>query len=140
MRKAIIGIFYILVLTINLSVSYSQDPGIPSAARIPRKTNSGITGKVRIPRQIDSTIAVPQEATFELQDKVFVFVVADSNKVTSTPLSIAGKSGNYYLVDKGLKQGDRIVFAGFDRLKDGTMIQPEQLSLDSILKVNPLKN
>ncbi len=99
---------------------------------------SGITGKVRIPHLINTALAVPQEATFELQDKVFVFVVADSNKVISTPITIAGKSGNYYLVDKGLNQGAKIVYAGFDRLKDGTVIQPEQLSMDSLMKVNPL--
>ncbi len=100
---------------------------------------SGITGKVRIPHLVNTTLAIPQEATFELQDKVFVFVVADSNKVVSTAITVAGKSGNYYLVDEGLKQGDKIVYAGLDRLKDGARIQPENLSLDSLLKINPLQ-
>lgn len=100
---------------------------------------SGITGKVRIPHLVNTTLAIPQEATFELQDKVFVFVVADSNKVVSTAITVAGKSGNYYLVDEGLKQGDKIVYAGLERLKDGTRIQPENLSLDSLLKINPLQ-
>jgi membrane fusion protein (multidrug efflux system) len=99
---------------------------------------SGNTGKIRIPQVLGSTIVVPQESTFELQDKVFVFVLADSNKVISTPITVAGTSGNYYLVGKGINPGQKIVFSGLDRLKDGTVIQPEQLSLDSLLKARPL--
>lgn len=99
---------------------------------------SGNTGRIRIPYNVESAIIIPQEATFELQDKVFVFVVADSNKVVSTPISISGKSGNYYLVEKGIKPGEKIVFTGLDRLKDGAVIQPQRISMDSVLKAKPL--
>ncbi len=99
---------------------------------------SGNTGRIRIPRSVSSALIVPQEATFELQDKVFVFVLADSNKVVSTPITVTGKSGNYYLVDKGISSGQKIVYSGLDRLRDGVAIQPEKISMDSILKVKPL--
>ena len=99
---------------------------------------SGNTGKIRVPHSLSSALVIPQEATFELQDKVFVFIVADSNKVASKPVSIAGTSGNYYLVDKGIDAGQRIVYAGLDRLRDGATIQPEPLSMDSLLKTKPL--
>jgi membrane fusion protein, multidrug efflux system len=99
---------------------------------------SGNTGKVRIPRPFNSALIVPQEATFEMQDKVFVFVLGDSNKVASTPIAISGKSGNYYLVGDGLKAGQKIVYAGLDRLRDGAIIKPEPMSLDSLVKVRPL--
>lgn len=99
---------------------------------------SGNTGRIRIPRSVSSALVVPQEATFELQDKVFVFVLADSNKVVSTPITVTGKSGNYYLVDKGISSGQKIVYSGLDRLRDGVAIQPENISMDSILKVKPL--
>ena len=99
---------------------------------------SGNTGKIRIPRQVSSALVVPQEATFDLQDKTFVFVLADSNKVVSTPITVTGKSGNYYLVEKGINSGQKIVYSGLDRLRDGVVIQPESISMDSILKVKPL--
>jgi membrane fusion protein (multidrug efflux system) len=99
---------------------------------------SGNTGKIRIPQVISSAIVIPQESTFELQDKVFVFVLGDSNKVASVPINVAGTSGNYYLVGKGINPGQKIVYSGLDRLKDGVVIQPEQLSLDSLLKARPL--
>jgi membrane fusion protein (multidrug efflux system) len=99
---------------------------------------SGNTGKIRIPRSITSALVVPKEATFELQDKVFVFVLDDSNKVASVPVTIAGQSGNYYLVSKGVKPGEKIVYSGLDRLKDGVAIKPEIISLDSLLILKPL--
>ena len=99
---------------------------------------SGNTGRIRIPRKFTSALVVPQEATFELQDKVFVFLVSDSNTVASSPISIIGTSGNFYLVEKGLKPGDKIVFSGLDRLREGALIRPEPLSMDSLLKSKPL--
>jgi membrane fusion protein (multidrug efflux system) len=99
---------------------------------------SGNTGKIRIPRMLTSALVVPQEATFEMQDRIFVFLLADSNKVASSPITITGKSGNYYLVENGIKPGDKIVYSGLDRLQDGAVIQPQTISMDSILKVKPL--
>lgn len=99
---------------------------------------SGNTGRIRIHRSVTSALVIPQEATFELQDKVFVFVLADSNKVASTPITVAGKSGNYYLVEKGIKPGEKIVYSGLDRLQDGAVIQPLPMSMDSLIKARPL--
>jgi membrane fusion protein (multidrug efflux system) len=99
---------------------------------------SGNTGRVRIPRSIQSALVVPQEATYELQDKVFVFVVADSNKVSSKPITITASSGNYYLVGNGLNAGDKIVYMGLDRLREGVAIVPEPISMDSLLRSRPL--
>jgi membrane fusion protein, multidrug efflux system len=99
---------------------------------------SGNTGRIRVPRSILSAVIVPQEATFELQDKVFVFVLGDSNKVASKPIAITGTSGDYYLVEKGINAGEKIVYTGLDRLKDGTVIQPQNMAMDSLLKAKPL--
>jgi membrane fusion protein (multidrug efflux system) len=73
-----------------------------------------------------------------MQDKVLVFTVGDSNKVSSQPLHIIGKTTGWYLVDKGVHAGDKIVYAGMDRLQDGAVISPQLLSTDSLFKVMPL--
>jgi membrane fusion protein (multidrug efflux system) len=99
---------------------------------------SGNTGKIRIARELGSSLVIPQEATFELQDKVFVFAVGDSNKVTSKPITVTGASGNYYLVQGGINSGEKIVYAGLDRLRDGAVIQPQPMSMDSLLKTRPM--
>lgn len=93
---------------------------------------SGITGRVRIPQTHPSAVVVPQEATFERQDRVFVYALADSNKVVSKPLEISGKSGNFYLVTKGIQPGERIVREGLDRLRDGDVINPRLVATDSL--------
>ncbi|HEY4154374.1 MAG TPA: efflux RND transporter periplasmic adaptor subunit [Puia sp.] len=114
---------------------------IPFRASFPNAAGtlrSGNTGRIRITTVVPSGLVIPQESTFELQDKVFVFVLGDSNKVRSVPVNISGRSGNYYLVDQGVKAGDRIVYTGVDRLRDGAMIRPENMALDSLLKVRPM--
>jgi membrane fusion protein (multidrug efflux system) len=98
---------------------------------------SGITGQVRIPQINSSVLSVPQTSTYEIQDRIFVFAVGDSNKVVSKQLHIVGKTTNYYLVDKGVQAGEKIVFAGMDRLQDGAVITPQVLSADSVLKTMP---
>ncbi|MBD1394824.1 efflux RND transporter periplasmic adaptor subunit [Mucilaginibacter glaciei] len=87
---------------------------------------SGNTGKVRLSLQHLNALIVPESATIEMQDKTFVFAVADSNKVKKVPITIVGKSGNNYLVSDGVKAGDQIVLSGIDHLQEGTIIAPQK--------------
>ncbi len=87
---------------------------------------SGNTGKIRLGLQHKDALIVPQSATVEMQDKVFVFAVADSNKVKKQPITIIGKSGSNYLVKEGIKAGDEVVLSGIDHLQEGTVIHPEK--------------
>jgi membrane fusion protein, multidrug efflux system len=114
---------------------------IPFRASFPNPNGvlrSGNTGRVRITVLQPAGIVIPQESTYELQDKVFVFLLGDSSKVISTPVKISGRSGNYYLIEEGIKAGDQIVYSGVDKLADGTYIKPIPMSLDSLFKVRPL--
>jgi len=104
---------------------------------------SGSTGKVRIPTSFKSALVIPQDATFEMQGKVFVYTVADSNKIVTKPLGISGRTTNYYFVSDGVKEGDKIVLASMSTtliggLRDGMVITPQMISTDSLLKARPL--
>lgn len=99
---------------------------------------TGNTGKIRISQLLNEVLVVPQASTFEIQDKVFVYVVGDSNKVAGRPITVAGKTAYYYFVGSGLKAGDKIVFAGAGNLQEGMMIVPQPMSADSLLKAKPL--
>jgi membrane fusion protein (multidrug efflux system) len=90
---------------------------------------SGNTGKIRLGLQHDDAILVPQSATIEMQDKVFVFTVSKENKVTKMPITVVGKSGANYLIKDGVKTGDQIVLSGIDKLQEGQVIQPEKSSV-----------
>lgn len=87
---------------------------------------SGSTAKVAIPVNQDQALVIPQKATFELQDKKFVYLVNDSNKVVSSPIIVQEVSdGQNYVVLSGLKAGDRIAIEGVGtKLKDGVKIVP----------------
>lgn len=85
---------------------------------------SGNTGKVKINVNHANAIVVPQEATIEIQDKVYVFLLDKSNSVMRQPIVVSAKSGTNYLVEEGIKTGDRIVLKGFENLPDGAKIIP----------------
>ena len=87
---------------------------------------SGNTGRIRLGLNHNDAILVPQAATVEMQDKVFVFTVGKDNKVTKMPITVVGKSGTNYLIKDGVKSGDQIVLSGIDKLQDGQAIQPEK--------------
>ncbi|MGH2667164.1 efflux RND transporter periplasmic adaptor subunit [Flavobacterium sp.] len=87
---------------------------------------SGNTGKIKLSMQHKNSLLVPQEATMEIQDKIFVFLVDKKNTVTKQPVSVGGKSGTDYLITEGIKTGDRIVTKGFESLADGAVIIPEK--------------
>jgi membrane fusion protein (multidrug efflux system) len=123
------GLFDRTAGTINFRASFPNANGI---------LRSGNTGKIRIPKQYTNTVVIPQEATYELQDKVFVFAVGDSNKVVSKPITISTTSGNYYLISGGITVGEKIVYTGLERLRDGAVIVPQPMSIDSLLKARPM--
>ncbi|WP_443937485.1 efflux RND transporter periplasmic adaptor subunit [Pedobacter sp. MW01-1-1] len=89
---------------------------------------SGNTGKIRLGLQHSNAILVPQAATVEMQDKVFVFTLGDSSKVKKQAISIVGKAGENYLVQSGVNAGDQIVLSGIDKLQEGMVIQPQKVA------------
>ena len=87
---------------------------------------SGNTGKVQLSLVHKDALLVPESATVDMQDKVFVFTVGDSSKVKKQAINIVGKSGDNYLVKDGIKVGDQIVLSGVDKLQEGMVIQPQK--------------
>jgi membrane fusion protein (multidrug efflux system) len=94
---------------------------------------SGNTGKIRLSLVHADALTVPESATLEMQDKIFVFALADSNKVKKVPITIGGKNGADYIVKDGLKAGDQIVLSGIDHLQEGTKIAPQKAA-DKVAK------
>ena len=94
---------------------------------------SGSTGSVRIPRTVDSAILVPQKSTYEIQGKLFVYLVGDSNKVRSAAITVLPNSGGqYYVVQQGLRAGDKVVVEGVASLREGAAIKPRTVNADSL--------
>ena len=88
-----------------------------------RLLHSGANGSVLIPEHYTDVITIPQEATFELQDKVFVYKVVDGI-ARSTQISVSSISdGKRYIVIEGLQPGDEIIASGAGLLRDGMRIR-----------------
>lgn len=84
---------------------------------------SGGSGNVIIPVKKENCIVIPQAVTYEVQDKVFVYKVADG-KAQSAPVQVTRVNGGQeYIVESGLQVGDVIVAEGVGLLREGTPIQ-----------------
>lgn len=87
---------------------------------------SGSTGQILIPDHQENVILIPQKASFEVQDRRFVYVLNDSNKTTSTPITVSPMSdGQNFIVTSGLNPGDRVVVEGVGtQVRDNMVITP----------------
>lgn len=88
---------------------------------------SGATGTILIPEIMNDRILVPQKATYELQDRKYVYLLNDSNKVASKAITIEPiNDGVSYIITDGLKAGDKIVTEGVGTVvRDGMTISPK---------------
>ena len=86
---------------------------------------SGGSGSIVVPHTSSSAIIIPQDAVAQVQDKHFVYVVGNDNKVKYTAVTVDPKDdGKTYIITSGLKVGDRIVVNGISSLSDGMQIKP----------------
>lgn len=83
----------------------------------------GETGKVQMTVPVKNSLVIPQKATYELQDKVYVFVVDKNNKVKSRNIVVKYRLSNIYVVESGLEDGDKIVLEGVQNVKDDDKIE-----------------
>ena len=99
--------------TVSLRAAFPNEGGL---------LHSGGAGNIILPTLYKDCIAIPQSATFELQDKVFVYKLVDG-KASSAPVQVASISdGKEYIVLSGLAAGDVIITEGVGLLREGTPI------------------
>lgn len=87
---------------------------------------SGSTGTLKISEIKKGVIQIPQIATSELQDRTFVFVLDQNNKVEQRAITIKGTSKDKYIISSGLEIGDRVLLSGLDKITDGSTVTPIQ--------------
>ena len=87
---------------------------------------SGSTGRLVVPYKMHQVIVIPQAATYEIQDKKYVFRVVEG-KASSTIITVLPMTdGKNYVVANGLEVGDIIVAKGAGYVKEGQEIQTKQ--------------
>lgn len=87
-----------------------------------RILRSGGSGSIIFPYQHKNAIIIPQEATFEIQDKIYVYKVVDG-KTKSFPITVfPSNDGKTYIVESGLSVGDEIIAEGAGLLREDTPV------------------
>lgn len=97
-----------------------------------RLLRHGATGKIRLTTEVDDAVLVPQKAVFEVQDKNFVYIVDAGNRVRTRSFVPSSRVDQLYIVQSGLKPGDRIVYEGIQNLKEEMTIVPKPLPAKSL--------
>jgi membrane fusion protein, multidrug efflux system len=99
------------------------------AALFPNPDNllrPGQFGRVRaVTSTKENALLVPQRAVTELQGNYQVAVVTPDNKVDIRPVKVGQRTGNLWIIDQGVRQGERVVVEGLQKLKAGMIVSPK---------------
>lgn len=85
----------------------------------------GETGKVQMTVPLRNALVIPQKATYEIQDKIYVFVVDRNGGVKSRNITVTNKMPDLYVVGSGLSENDKILLEGVQKVKDNDKIVAE---------------
>ncbi|SER65493.1 efflux RND transporter periplasmic adaptor subunit [Pedobacter rhizosphaerae] len=93
---------------------------------------NGETGKIQMVVPLKQALVIPQKATYDIQDKTYVFVVDKNNVVHSKAINIAGELPDLYVLGDGLDTRDKILLEGVQKVKDDDKItfkfqQPQEV-------------
>lgn len=120
----------------------SETGNIAFRARFPnpnRLLKNGETGKVQMLVPLRNALIIPQKATYEIQDKMYVFVVGKDNVVHSRNITVAAEMPDMYVVGSGLSETDNILLEGVQKVKDDEKIRSEHLAPKEVLSRLRLK-
>ena len=87
-----------------------------------RLLRNGGSGTVVLPTTMDDVIVIPQAATYELQNKIFVYKVIDGKTQSAAIQVFRLNNGTDYVVESGLEPGDVIIAEGVGLLREGILI------------------
>ena len=106
----------------------NETGNIAFRARFPnpdKLLKNGETGEVQMIVPLHQAMVIPQKSTYEIQDKVYVFVVDKNGVVRSKNVVIASEMPDLYVVSSGISDGDKILLEGVQKVKDDEKIKFE---------------
>lgn len=120
----------------------SETGNIAFRAKFPNPDHllkNGETGKVQMTVPLKNALIIPQKATYEIQDKVYVFVVDKNGKVQSRNIVIGSEMPDLYVVTSGLSENDKILLEGVQKVKDDDKIKYEFIAPKLVISRLQLK-
>jgi membrane fusion protein (multidrug efflux system) len=86
-----------------------------------RLLHSGGSGNVVIPYALKDCLVIPQLATLEVQDKIYVYKLTDKGPKRTLIAVTSVNNGMEYVVEAGLTEGDRIISEGVGLIRDAKL-------------------
>jgi RND family efflux transporter MFP subunit len=99
-----------------------------------RLLKHGGSGKIVIDRLLKDAIHIPQKSTFEVQDKLYVYILDSTNVLQQQSIEPILRIPHYYVVSEGIEPGDRILFEGVQNVKTGDKIAATLISREEAEK------
>jgi membrane fusion protein (multidrug efflux system) len=93
----------------------------------------GETGKVLMTIPLKGALLIPQKATYEIQDKKYVFVIDKNNVVQSRNIIIQTEMPDLYVIASGLSPDDRILLEGVQKVKEDEKIKYEYQKPEEVI-------
>lgn len=84
---------------------------------------NGSNGTIIMPYELKNVIVIPQEATYDILNKLFVYQVVDGVAKACEIKVFPYDNGKDYVVTEGLKAGDVIIAEGAGMVKDGMQVK-----------------
>lgn len=94
----------------------------------------GETGKVQMTVSVKNAMIIPQKATYEIQDKTYVYVLDKDNTVKSRNIVIKQELPNIYIIQSGLSADDKILLEGVQMVKDGDKVKTKFAQANQVLQ------
>lgn len=92
----------------------------------------GQFGRVRFVSYIRSdALLVPQKAVVELQGNYLLAVVGADNKVSLRPVQVGERAGALWIIEKGVKPGERVIVEGVQKARDGMVVNPTVVAVSA---------
>jgi membrane fusion protein (multidrug efflux system) len=85
-------------------------------------------------RELHGALLVPQRAVNELQTSYEVAIVAADNKVEKRSVTVGERVGSLWVIEDGLKPGDRIIVEGMQKVRDGQIVKPVPWTSSTLTK------
>jgi membrane fusion protein (multidrug efflux system) len=85
------------------------------------------------------TITVPERAIVAIQGKTFVWVVGSDGKVIQRPVTTAEQVGSVFIINEGLKAGEKIVVEGVNKLREGIPVNAGNAAAKAAASDKPAK-
>lgn len=104
----------------------SETGNISFRARFPNSDKllkNGESGEIQMIVPQHNALVIPQKATYEIQDKKYVFVVDKNNVVKSREITITGEMPDLYVVKSGITENEKILLEGVQKVKEDDKIK-----------------